>query len=91
MVREENAVTSANSDYGSAMAARTADPSKIPCLQPAAAANGQDLSWIEGRPTGWDAPISVWWDCPPWPRPSLAAVRADLMINTTWTLRSCTR
>jgi hypothetical protein len=21
--------------------------------------------WVEADPTGWDAPISVWWDYPP--------------------------
>jgi hypothetical protein len=69
MEREKEVETGGTSGRGARTAVRSLYPVVTRLLTSTPAANGEETPWIEADPTGWDAPISVWWDSPPCQEP----------------------
>jgi hypothetical protein len=65
MEHEKEVRSAGNSARGARIAVRTLYAVVTRPPTDTAADTGQEPSWIEADPVGWDAPISVWWDHPP--------------------------
>jgi hypothetical protein len=65
MEHEKEVGATGKAGRGSGMVVRTLYPVVTRPLTHITADTGEEPSWIEADPVGWDAPISVWWDQPP--------------------------
>jgi len=69
MEREQEVEMGGNSRRGAGVAGRHLYAVVTRLLTSAEAANAPESSWVEADPMGRDAPISVWWENPPFTDP----------------------